>query len=96
MEVVDDDADVLLRGLPAGLSTRYVAAPLGLAEEDATYVDDIRVALQRVDSGSTAILLPRSDVGAVVKAARVGLPLPPKSTRFRPKPIRGLMLRNVP
>ena len=96
VSVVDEGADTLLRRLPAGLSARYVAGPLGLDEADATYEDDIRVALQKVDAGSTAILLPTSDVRAVVGAARSGMTLPPKATRFRPKPIRGLMLRRVP
>lgn len=83
-------------GLPAGLAERFVLPALGLREDEATYVDDIRHALGAVDDGKMTVVLPPSELAAVLRAAGAGTPLPPKSTRFRPKPIRGLLMRPLP
>lgn len=83
-----------LHGIPAGVAHRLVLPALGLDERDAVYLDDIDAALAAAQYG-TAILLPGSDVRSVVIAARTGVDLPPKSTRFRPKPLRGLVMRQV-
>jgi len=91
--VVDNDMPEFLDGLPAGLASRFVLPALGLSEADASYVDDVRHALAAVDEGGTAVILPNSDVPALMQAVAAGLTLPPKSTRFRPKPIRGLLMR---
>lgn len=91
--VVDKDMPEFLGGLPAGLTSRFVLPALGLSEADASYVDDIRHALAAVDEGGTAVILPNSEVPAIMQAVAAGLTLPPKSTRFRPKPIRGLLMR---
>jgi len=93
ISVVDDDAPQVLRGLPAGLAARYVLPGLGFDEADARYVYDIRRALAAVDEGATAVLLPPSDVSSVMRMAVDGMVLPPKSTRFGPKPARGLLMR---
>lgn len=93
IDVVDDALPRPLHELPAGLVARYLLGPLGLREVDATYIGDTREALAAVDEGATTILLPEAPVAAVVESAQRGLSLPPKSTRFRPKPIRGLLVR---
>lgn len=80
------------RGIPAGWVHEELLPALGLVEEDAVYLDGADAAIAAAHYG-TAILLPGSDVGAVVSAARSGLPLPPKATRFRPKPLRGFAMR---
>jgi hypothetical protein len=80
------------RGIPAGMVAQVVLPSLGLREEDAIYLEDTRTALEAAHYG-TAILLPGADVASVVKAARTGFMLPPKSTRFRPKPARGFLMR---
>jgi hypothetical protein len=90
------DVAAELAGLPAGLASRFVLPALGLVEEQAQYVDDIRRALGAVDEGCTAVLLPQSDLTSVLRAAATSTRLPPKSTRFRPKPIRGLLMRPLP
>ncbi len=82
-----------LRGLPAGLAERYVLPGLGLDETDARYVEETIEALVAVDQGATAVILPSSDISSVMQLAANGLILPPKSTRFRPKAIRGLLMR---
>jgi hypothetical protein len=79
-------------GIPAGWVHHDLLPRLGLDESDAVYLDDVPSALAAARYG-TAILLPGSDVDAVVAAARSGLALPPKATRFRPKPLRGFMMR---
>ncbi len=91
--VTNEAAPEVLRGLSAGLASRYLLPGLGLTEGDAVYVGDIRRALAAVDQGGTAVLLPPSRVRSVMRAAVDGVALPPKSTRFRPKPIRGFLMR---
>ena len=91
--VVDESIPEFLGGLPAGLTSRFVLPALGLSEVDASYVDEIRHALAAVDEGGTAIILPNSEIPAIMQATAAGVTLPPKSTRFRPKPIRGLLMR---
>lgn len=90
---VDGDAvPAPLRGIPAALAARFLYPALGLAEAGAVYLDSMGAALAAASYG-TAVLLPGSDVRSVVAAARSGLDLPPKATRFRPKPLRGLVMR---
>lgn len=83
-------------GLPAGLAEQFVVPELEIDRAEVAYVDDIRNALGAVDRGHTAIVLPEAEVAAVLRAAAEPVSLPPKSTRFRPKPIRGLLMRPLP
>jgi hypothetical protein len=80
------------RGIPAGWVHEALLPALGLDEVDAVYLDEIPAALSAGRYG-TAIGLPGADVEAVVAGARSGLALPPKATRFRPKPLRGFAMR---
>ena len=91
--VTDQAVPEVLRGLPAGLASRYVFPGLGLDEADAVYLADTRQALAAIEKGGTVVLLPPSWVRSVMRAAIEGVALPPKSTRFRPKPIRGFLMR---
>lgn len=92
--VVIDDIPSELAGIPAGVASRVLLPVLGLEERDAVYLDDVDAALAAAHYG-TAVLLPGSSVEAVVRAARAGVTLPPKSTRFRPKPLRGFVMRRL-
>ncbi len=83
-----------LSGLPAGLASRIVLPALGLNEDDASYVGDLDAAIANAVAG-TSVVLPPSRVEAVIAAARESFPLPPKATRFRPKPIRGFLMRRL-
>lgn len=67
---------------------------LGLSEADAGYADGATEALEAMGTGAVA-LMPPADVPAVLRAARAGLLMPPKATRFRPKPARGMVMRVV-
>lgn len=82
------------RGIPAGWVHHVLLPVLGLEEADAVYLDDPAAAAAAGHYG-TGILVPPSDSAAVVAAARSGLVLPPKATRFRPKPLRGLAMRRL-
>lgn len=79
-------------GIPAAEAHQVVLPALGLDEADAVYLDDVDAALAAAQYG-TAVLLSGARVEAVVAAARAGSILPPKSTRFRPKPVRGFLMR---
>ncbi len=81
-------------GIAAAIAAELILPPLGLREDQALYIDDAAGALVVARYG-TAILLPGSDVRSVIDAARAGVLLPPKSTRFRPKPMRGLLMRSL-
>jgi hypothetical protein len=67
---------------------------LGLSEADASYADTVDEALDWMGRGAAA-LMPPADVGWVITAARRALLMPPKATRFRPKPARGMVVRRV-
>ena len=67
---------------------------LGLSEADASYADTVDEALDWMGRGAAA-LMPPADVGGVIAAARRALLMPPKATRFRPKPARGMVIRRV-
>jgi len=93
VSVTDEDRPQVLLGLPAGLAARYVFPALGFEEADARYFDDIRQVLSAVEEGATGVILPPSRISSVMRLAGGGGVVPPKSTRFRPKPIRGLLMR---
>ena len=94
--VTDPDLADYRRGLPAGLVADYVLPALGLTDAEPGYVDTIEEALETVDRGGIAVILPGSRIVSVIDAVVDGWSLPAKSTRFRPKPIRGLLMRRVP
>jgi uncharacterized protein (DUF1015 family) len=50
-------------------------------------------ALASLTDADAALLLPRVGIEAVLAAAEAGTLLPPKGSRFRPKPVRGLVVR---
>ncbi len=96
ISVTDSDDSEALAGLPAGLASLCVLPGLELDEADARYLEEISPALAAVDKGATAVILPSSDIAAVMRVAAAGTILPPKSTCFRPKAIRGLLMRPLP
>ena len=85
--------DAVRSSLP--LIARDLLLPrLGLSEADAGYADTVDEALDWMGRGAAA-LMPPADVSAVLTAARRALLMPPKATRFRPKPARGMVVRRV-
>lgn len=84
-----------LRASPAAVAEALLYPLLGLHESDAIHVASWELAVEGVPLSGGAVLLPDVDIGAVIAAARSGRLLPPKASRFRPKPIRGLVFRVV-
>jgi hypothetical protein len=66
---------------------------IGVEERDAVYVGDVGDAISCVGPGGAVALLPGMEPSEVVAAAMAGVLLPPKATRFSPKPVRGALVR---
>lgn len=84
-----------LRGSPAAVAQALLYPLLDLQEHDAVHAGTVEEAVAGASPGGGALLLPEVEVGAVIAAARSGTLLPPKASRFRPKPLRGMVLRSV-
>ena len=68
---------------------------IGVTEEDAVYAETTEAALAGLLPGERALLLPAITISTVLAAARSGWLLPAKSSRFRPKPLRGIVMRQA-
>lgn len=77
----------------AAVATALLYPLIGVSDQDAIHVGSPAAATAGLGSGEGAVLLPTIDVATVLAAALAGTPLPPKSSRFRPKPLRGVVLR---
>jgi hypothetical protein len=84
-----------LRASPAAVAEALLYPLLGVHENDAIHIAAWELAVEGVPRRGGALLLPDVDVTAVIAAARAGVMLPPKASRFHPKPLRGLVLRVV-
>lgn len=84
-----------LQGSGAALAAAALFPLLGVAEAEASYVSATASAVRRLGPGDAALLLPAVPMETVLAAAEAGIPFPPKGTRFDPKPLRGLVLRDV-
>ena len=84
-----------LRGSPAAVAEALLYPLLGVHENDALHSASWELAVEGVPGRGGALLLPDIEVGAVLSAARAGRLLPPKASRFHPKPLRGLVLRDA-
>ncbi|MDP2623882.1 MAG: DUF1015 family protein [Actinomycetota bacterium] len=82
-----------VRRSPAALAHALLYPLLGVAEREASHTGNWEVAIQDIPRSGGALLLPDVEVDAVIVAARAGRLLPPKASRFRPKPLRGMVLR---
>jgi hypothetical protein len=84
-----------LRGSPAAVAEALLYPLLGVHENDAIHIASWELAIEGVPGRGGALLLPDVEVGALLSAARAGRMLPPKASRFHPKPLRGLVLREA-
>lgn len=84
-----------LRESPAAVAQALLYPLLGLQEHEAEHAGSTEEALAALPSRGGALLLPPVEIQAVIVAARSGTLLPPKASRFGPKPLRGLVLRAV-
>lgn len=85
-----------LRRIGAAVAQHLLYPLLGVDDSDATHYSTTAGARHALAGDDGALLLPRVAVADVVAAARTGVLLPPKGSRFRPKPLRGLLLRDQP
>ena len=85
-----------LRRIGASVAQHLLYPALGLDDSDAAHYSTTAGARHALTAGDGALLLPRVAVADIVAAARTGVLLPPKGSRFRPKPLRGLVLRDQP
>jgi len=83
------------RGSPAAVAQALLYPLLGLHEHEAVHAGTVDEAVADVPSSGGVLLLPPVEIAAVIRAARAGNLLPPKASRFRPKPLRGMVLRLV-
>ena len=84
-----------LRASPAAVAQALLYPLIGLQEHEAVHAGTVEEALADVPPSGGALLLPPVEIAGVIAAARSGTLLPPKASRFRPKPLRGMVLRPV-
>jgi hypothetical protein len=84
-----------LRASPAAVAQALLYPLLGLQEHEAMHAGTVEEAVAEVSSSGGTLLLPPVEIAAVIRAARTGNLLPPKASRFWPKPLRGMVLRLV-
>ena len=84
-----------LRASPAAVAQALLYPLLGLQEHEAVHFAEASEAVASAPRDGGSLLLPPVEIDAVIAAARAGTLLPPKASRFRPKPLRGLVLRSV-
>lgn len=85
-----------LRGIGAAVAQRLLYPRLGITDDDAEIFSTSIGARHSLQPGDAALLLPRVGIPDVIAAAEAGTMLPPKGSRFRPKPLRGLVIRDQP
>jgi len=81
------------RGSMAAVARHALWPLLGVGEHDAVYVASAEDLVTGVGPGGGGFLVPGMPVRSIVAAAGAGVLLPPKATRFRPKPVRGAVIR---
>ncbi|HSM02854.1 MAG TPA: DUF1015 family protein [Acidimicrobiia bacterium] len=84
-----------LRESPAAVAQALLYPLLGLLEHEAEHAGSLEEAVAALPAAGGALLLPPVEIRAVMAAARSRTLLPPKASRFRPKPLRGMVLRGV-
>lgn len=92
----------LLATIPPPLRSSSTAAAnaglypaLGLADRDDEFFSTPAAALQALGPRDAAVLLAPVSMQSVLDTAAAGLTFPAKATRFLPKPLRGLILRQA-
>lgn len=81
-----------LRQVEVAVAAHLLYPLLGITEEDVEHFSTTIGARHSLRPEDAALLLPRIGVDRVLAAAEAGVLLPPKASRFRPKPVRGLAI----
>ncbi len=82
-----------LRPIGSAVAARLLYPLIGMTQERVVHYSTPSGALGSLEPGDAALLLPRVGVDAVFNAAEAGTLLPPKGSRFSPKPVRGIVVR---
>jgi hypothetical protein len=82
-----------LRPIGAAVAARLLFPLVGVTQEQVEHFATAGAVVHALRRGDAGILLPRVPIPAVFAAAAAGTLLPPKGSRFYPKPVRGLVVR---
>lgn len=82
-----------LRDIPSAVAGLVLLPLMGRDETSVVAFSTAQAATRELGSHEAAVLLPPVPIAAVLRAAAAGVLFPPKGTRFRPKPVRGLVMR---
>lgn len=82
-------------GVPAAVAARHLLPLAGVEEHDAEYEGDVDAAVADLPAPGAALLLGDVPLASVRTAAETGHHLPPKATRFTPKPLSGPITRPI-
>lgn len=81
-----------LREVEIAVAARLLYPLLGVTEEDVAHFSTTLGTRHSLEPDDAALLLPRIGADRVLAVAEAGMLLPPKGSRFRPKPVRGLVI----
>ncbi len=82
-----------LRPIGAAVAAHLLYPLLGITQDRIEHFSTPVAVVHALQQGDAGILLPRVPIAAVFAAAAAGTLFPPKGSRFRPKPVRGLIVR---
>lgn len=82
-----------LRPIGAAVAAALLYPLVGVTQDRIEHFATGAAARHALTPGDAALLLPRVSIPAVLAAAAAGTLLPPKGSRFQPKPVRGLVVR---
>ncbi len=82
-----------LRTIGAAVAAALLYPLLGVTQERIEHFATPTSAIAALRGSDAAVLLPAVRISAVLAAAAAGVLLPPKGSRFEPKPVRGLVVR---
>jgi hypothetical protein len=82
-----------LRPIGAAVAAHLLYPLLGVTQQQIEHFSTAGAVVHALEAGDAGILLPRVPIPAVFAAAAAGTLLPPKGSRFYPKPVRGLVVR---
>ena len=82
-----------LRPIGAAVAAHLLFPVLGITQDRIEHFSTPAAVMHALEHGDAGILLPRVPIPAVFAAAEAGTLLPPKGSRFHPKPVRGVVVR---
>lgn len=82
-----------LRPIGAAVAAHLLYPLMGITQEQIEHFSTSEAVVHSLAPGDAGVLLPAVSIPAVFAAAASGTMLPPKGSRFGPKPVRGLVVR---